>query len=139
MQRQAADGEVYSSNAAGLELGTATIQQLTLAQVQSFHLGGVKGIRIPTLAQFLRSLIADPCTGHYRQFDLEQHSKGCNLHAGQALALPFHVPEALRSCALAAVMQGALFVQLLPGNGAPTLCCSGSEARCDGCRSPQAP
>ena len=39
---------------AGLDFRTATIQQLTFAQLRAFHLGGHPGEHIPSLRQFLR-------------------------------------------------------------------------------------
>ena len=39
---------------AGLDYRTATIQQLTYAQLRAFHLGGQPGVHIPTLRDFLR-------------------------------------------------------------------------------------
>lgn len=39
---------------AGLDFRTATIQQMTHAQLRSFHLGGHPGVHIPSLRDFLR-------------------------------------------------------------------------------------
>ena len=45
---------------AGLDFRTATIQQLTYAQLRSFHLGGHPGVHIPSLRQFLRCPVPLP-------------------------------------------------------------------------------
>jgi len=47
---------------AGLDIRTATIQQMTYAQLRSFHLGGHPGVHIPSLRDFLRrGYIASTC------------------------------------------------------------------------------
>jgi hypothetical protein len=38
---------------AGTPFGLLTVQDLSLAQLQSLHLGGRRGARVPTLQQFL--------------------------------------------------------------------------------------